>query len=51
VILPHELVPSDGVVLKGHGSMDESFLTGEPFEIEKAPGSELMSGAINGASP
>jgi heavy metal translocating P-type ATPase len=50
VILPHELVPADGVVLEGHGTMDESFLTGEPFEIEKAPGSELISGAINRAS-
>ena len=50
VILPHELVPSDGVVLEGRGSMDESFLTGEPFEIEKAPGSDLISGAINGAA-
>jgi cation transport ATPase len=28
--------------------MDESYLTGEPFLIEKAPGSTVLSGAING---
>jgi E1-E2 ATPase len=28
--------------------MDESYLTGEPFEIAKAPGSTVLSGAING---
>ncbi len=30
VVLPHEICPVDGVVLDGHRSMDESFLTGEP---------------------
>jgi heavy metal translocating P-type ATPase len=28
--------------------MDESYLTGEPFEISKAPGAQVLSGAING---
>src|SRR5581483_1359679 len=32
----------------GHGVMDESYLTGEPFMMPKAPGSETFSGAING---
>ena len=47
VILPHEIVPVDGIVIEGHGRMDESYLTGEPFEISKAPGSAVISGAIN----
>ena len=47
VILPHEIVPVDGTVIEGHGRMDESYLTGEPFEISKAPGSAVLSGAIN----
>jgi heavy metal translocating P-type ATPase len=47
VILPHEIVPVDGTVIEGHGRMDESYLTGEPFEISKAPGSAVISGAIN----
>jgi heavy metal translocating P-type ATPase len=30
--------------------MDESYLTGEPYRISKAPGSSVLSGAINGES-
>lgn len=47
-IFPHEICPVDGEVMEGHGEMDESYLTGEPFEIAKAPGSQVLSGAING---
>src|SRR5579872_1522356 len=48
VVFPHEICPVDGTVLEGQGSMDESYLTGEPFLIPKAPGSQVLSGAING---
>jgi heavy metal translocating P-type ATPase len=48
VVFPHEVSPVDGVVLDGRGVMDESYLTGEPFMMPKAPGSEVFSGAING---
>jgi heavy metal translocating P-type ATPase len=47
-ILPHEISPVDGEVVHGHGTMDESYLTGEPFEISKGPGAKVFSGAING---
>lgn len=47
-VLPHELCPVDGVVIEGRGSMDESYLTGEPYRIGKAPGAAVLSGAING---
>jgi heavy metal translocating P-type ATPase len=50
VVLPHELCPVDGVVVEGHGSMDESYLTGEPYLMSKIPGSQVLSGAINGDS-
>jgi heavy metal translocating P-type ATPase len=49
-IHPHEICPADGIVLEGHGSMDESYLTGEPFQIQKTTGSEVISGAVNGES-
>jgi len=49
VVLPHEICPADGTVAEGHGAMDEAYLTGEPFQIAKAPGSEVLSGAINGS--
>lgn len=51
LVYPHELCPVDGLVVHGTGSMDESYLTGEPFEIEKAPGAAVLSGAINGTTP
>jgi len=48
IVYPHEICPVDGVVVEGHGVMDESYLTGEPFRMPKAPGAEVFSGAING---
>jgi heavy metal translocating P-type ATPase len=48
VIFPHETRPADGTVVAGHGTMDESFLTGEPFRMAKLPGATVLSGAING---
>ena len=48
VVFPHEICPIDGVVSEGEGTMDEAYLTGEPFLISKAPGSEVLSGSING---
>jgi heavy metal translocating P-type ATPase len=48
VVFPNEVCPVDGVVLEGHGAMDEAYLTGEPFGISKAPGSSVLSGAVNG---
>jgi heavy metal translocating P-type ATPase len=50
VVLPHEICPVDGVVVEGRGPMNEAYLTGEPFEVEKAPGSQALSGAMNGES-
>ncbi len=48
VVFPHEICPVDGTVLEGHGVMDESYLTGEPYSMSKTPGSTVLSGAING---
>lgn len=48
LILPHEICPVDGTVLEGAGRMDESYLTGEPYMMSKVPGSQVLSGAING---
>jgi heavy metal translocating P-type ATPase len=48
VIFPHEICPVDGTVVEGHGTMDESYLTGEPYQMSKAPGTPVLSGAING---
>jgi heavy metal translocating P-type ATPase len=48
VVFPHETCPVDGTVIEGHGTMDESYLTGEPYLMSKAPGASVLSGAVNG---
>jgi heavy metal translocating P-type ATPase len=49
-VFPHEICPIDGEVVEGRGSMDESYLTGEPYRISKTIGSKVLSGAVNGES-
>jgi cation transport ATPase len=39
-----EIVPTDGVVVEGHGTFDESSLTGESVPVAKSPGSSLTAG-------
>ena len=46
VVRPGQAVPVDGVVRVGHGTTDESMLTGESLPIEKAPGDHVASGTI-----
>lgn len=50
VLYPHDICPVDGTVAEGHGVMNEAFLTGEPFEVTKTPGVNVISGAVNGES-
>jgi cation transport ATPase len=38
LVLPHDICPVDGTVLAGSGTMDESFLTGEPYSMSKITG-------------
>jgi len=47
-VFPHALCPVDGTVVEGNGVMDESYLTGEPYVVSKAPGTGVLSGAVNG---
>ncbi|HXE76339.1 MAG TPA: heavy metal translocating P-type ATPase [Candidatus Xenobia bacterium] len=47
-VRPGEKVPVDGIVLEGTSAVDESMVTGEPIPVEKAPGSKLVGGTVNG---
>ena len=41
-----EIVPADGVVIEGTGSVDESLLTGESRPRRRAPGQPVMAGSL-----
>jgi Cu+-exporting ATPase len=47
-VRPGERVPVDGVLLDGRTSIDESMVSGEPIPVEKASGSEVTGGTVNG---
>lgn len=47
IIKPGEKIPTDGVVVKGESSVDESMVTGESLPIDKLKGSSVIGATIN----
>ena len=47
LVRPGEQIPTDGRVLEGGSSVDESMLTGESLPVEKGKGDEVFGGTIN----
>jgi Cu+-exporting ATPase len=43
-----ERIPTDGKILEGDSSVDESMLTGEPIPVEKHSGDEVFGATVNG---
>jgi cation-transporting ATPase G len=41
-------VPTDGVVVAGHSSVDTSAITGESIPVEVGPGDQILAGSVNG---
>ena len=49
IVRPGERVATDGTVVDGLSSVDESMLTGESMPVEKQPGSQVIGGTVNQA--
>lgn len=49
IVKPGEKIPTDGVVLEGMSSVDESMLTGESMPVEKQPAAAVIGGTFNKA--
>ncbi len=47
VVRPGERIPTDGVIMDGNSSIDESALTGESVPVDKSKGDELIGATIN----
>ncbi len=47
-VRPGEKVPTDGVVMEGSSSVDESMVTGESIPVEKKEGAALIGATLNG---
>jgi Cu+-exporting ATPase len=47
-VRPGEQIPTDGVVVDGDSTVDESMVTGESVPVSKAPGDEVVGSTVNG---
>jgi len=50
LVKPGEKIPTDGVIVEGHTSVNEAMLTGESQPVEKARGAAVIGGSVNGES-
>jgi len=47
LLKPGDRIPIDGEIVEGHGTFDESLLTGEATPAEKGPGMPVYAGTLN----
>lgn len=47
VIKPGESIGTDGIIIEGNSSIDQSSITGESIPVEKTIGDNVISGTIN----
>lgn len=51
LVKPHGRIVTDGTVVEGQSSVDESMVTGESTPVPKTTGDSVVAGTINGRSP
>lgn len=47
VVRPGEKIPVDGLIVKGHSTVDESMVTGESLPVDKVEGDEVVGATVN----
>ena len=47
IVRPGEKIPTDGIVIEGTSTIDESAITGESIPIDKSEGDEIIGATIN----
>ena len=47
IVRPGERIPTDGIIIEGHSTVDESMVTGESMPVEKKVGDEVIGGTVN----
>jgi len=51
LVRPGETLPADGEVIDGDSAVSEALLTGESLPVSKSPGTKVVGGSLNQASP
>ena len=46
-VIAGEIIPADGIIIKGEASIDESIMNGESLPVDKTVGDDVLSGTIN----
>jgi P-type Cu+ transporter len=47
IVRPGESIPTDGIIIEGYSTLDESAITGESLPVDKSRGDEVIGGTIN----
>lgn len=47
-VRPGEKIPTDGIILEGSSSIDESMISGEPFPVSKTSNDKVTGATLNG---
>ncbi|MCX7820697.1 MAG: cation-translocating P-type ATPase [Brevinematales bacterium] len=47
LVRPGEKIPSDGIIIEGEASIDESMVSGEPLPVDKKNGDKVIGATIN----
>jgi P-type Cu+ transporter len=47
IVRPGESIPTDGIIIEGQSTLDESAITGESLPVDKSPRDEVIGATIN----